>query len=244
MSTLNAVIVFSSLTATFCAMILVHRAANRRIRYLAVSIGLLAICHSTLMVPNQFGWSAFAPPEFVALLQLTTALLVLAVVHFLYRENQDRRGINAVVRCFEAEDVKSAEALLTSEEAGAVAPRVTWPVATPQAESDFDRRRAPRYRIGSSGVLRVDGMHLARQDARVVNISRTGVCMHTAHPLTLGGVVEVEIFERSYRGVVVRSRAIECGYEHGVKLESDLTTGDVAAILRGGLEAAKAALVS
>ncbi|MBX9599752.1 MAG: hypothetical protein K2X35_02065 [Bryobacteraceae bacterium] len=84
-----------------CALLLIRRASNRRIRFLAFSIGLLPFCQAVTMLRTA-GWIPGGPVQHsLEMLELAASAFALAAVHFLNRENRDR--FNADVRLSLAE---------------------------------------------------------------------------------------------------------------------------------------------
>jgi hypothetical protein len=64
------------------------------------------------------------------------------------------------------------------------------------------RRTAKRWRIGSDVTLHEPGTGLKR-DAKIVNVSRTGMQIETSEPLSVEIIIRIETAQRLYSGKVV-----------------------------------------
>ncbi len=104
------------------ALLLIRRASNRRIRFLAVSIGLLPLCEA-ISILRANGWLPGTPVQHsIEMVQLAASAFALAAVHFLNRENRDRRNADMRLRLAE-----SHEQLSKSGSMAAYVPRRTAP---------------------------------------------------------------------------------------------------------------------
>lgn len=104
------------------ALLLIRRASNRRIRFLAVSIGLLPLCEA-ISILRANGWLPGTPVQHsIEMVQLAASAFALAAVHFLNRENRDRRNADMRLRLAE-----SHEQLSKSGSMAAFVPRRTAP---------------------------------------------------------------------------------------------------------------------
>lgn len=99
---------FASLVAYsitgIAALSLIRRASNRRIRFLAVSIGLLPLCEAVSILRAN-GWLPGTPVQHsIEMVQLAASAFALAAVHFLNRENRDRRNADMRLRLAESHE--------------------------------------------------------------------------------------------------------------------------------------------
>lgn len=90
--------------------------------------------------------------------------------------------------------------------------------------SDAERRRFPRFR-----VTRLAGTVRRPLDARLVNISRGGVALEVAEPLTVGECYALEVNDRDRR-VLIELEVRWCTGEHQV----DWPSGASAGVYRAG----------
>ena len=116
--TLAALVAYS--ITGIAALSLIRRASNRRIRFLAISIGLLPLCEAVSILRAN-GWLPGAPVlHSIEMVQLAASAFALAAVHFLNRENRDRRNADMRLRLAE-----SHEQLSKSGSMAAYVPRRT-----------------------------------------------------------------------------------------------------------------------
>lgn len=94
---------------------------------------------------------------------------------------------------------------------------------TPQPNPS-ERRRHPRFR-----VTRLAGSVRRPLDARLLDISRGGVALETAEPLTVGGAYTFEVRD-STRRVLIEMEVRWCTGEHRV----DWPSGASAGVYRAG----------
>ncbi len=88
-----------------CAVYLHRRASNRRIRLLSFTVAVLALCR-TLSILHDNGTSvASAFGNSLELLEVTASALSLTVIHFLNRENRDRRMTDMRLRLAESAEL-------------------------------------------------------------------------------------------------------------------------------------------
>lgn len=100
--TLAALVAYS--ITGISALSLIRRASNRRIRFLAVSIGLLPLCEAVSILRAN-GWLPGAPVQHsIEMVQLAASAFALAAVHFLNRENRDRRNADMRLRLAESQE--------------------------------------------------------------------------------------------------------------------------------------------
>jgi hypothetical protein len=96
--------IFAYLAATACAIVLMTRSANWRIRFLAFAIGLAPLCQSIILLGNQHIWVTPNIGHTAESLALSDSALCLAALHLLNRENRARKGTDARLRSAEAFD--------------------------------------------------------------------------------------------------------------------------------------------
>jgi hypothetical protein len=94
--------IFAYLMATVCAIVLMRRSSNWRIRLLSFAIGLAPLCQSIVLLGNQHIWITPDVGRTAEGLQLSDSALCLAALHLLSKENRDRRGADARLRVAEA----------------------------------------------------------------------------------------------------------------------------------------------
>jgi hypothetical protein len=100
--------------------------------------------------------------------------------------------------------------------------------------SGSERRRARRYRLASPCLL--SSATASRQPARVVNISRTGICFVSGAATAQGDLIELELFGHKLTGKAVRCQWTGQEYEYGVELQPILRTTELSMLLRRCLE--------
>jgi hypothetical protein len=93
--------VFAYLIATGCAIVVMMRAANWRIRLLSFAIGMAPLCQSIILLGTQHIWITPNISHTAESLQLSDSALCLAALHLLNRENRDRKGSNSRLRVAE-----------------------------------------------------------------------------------------------------------------------------------------------
>ena len=94
--------IFAYLVATGCAIVMMMRAANWRIRFLCFAIGLAPLCQSLILLGSQHMWITPDVGRTAENLQLSDSALCLAALHLVNRENRDRKGTNSRLRVAEA----------------------------------------------------------------------------------------------------------------------------------------------
>lgn len=94
--------IFAYLMATACAIVLMKRSSNWRIRFLSFAIGLAPLCQSIVLLGNQHIWITSDVGHTAESLQLSDSALCLAALHLLNKENRDRRGTDTRLRVAEA----------------------------------------------------------------------------------------------------------------------------------------------
>jgi hypothetical protein len=102
MPTIVSCAIFAYLVATGCAIVMMMRAANWRIRFLSFAIGLAPVCQSIILLGSQHMWITPDVGRTAETLQLSDSALCLAALHLLNRENLDRKGTNSRLRVAEA----------------------------------------------------------------------------------------------------------------------------------------------
>jgi hypothetical protein len=111
-STLAALTAYS-ITA-LSALVLIRRASNRRIRFLGVSIGLLPLCEVVSILRAQDLLPGDPAPHSLEMVQLAASAFALTTVHFLNRENRDRRNADMQLRLAESAEHLTRSELLTA----------------------------------------------------------------------------------------------------------------------------------
>jgi hypothetical protein len=94
--------IFAYLMATLCAIVLMRRSSNWRIRFLSFAIGLAPLCQSIVLLGNQHIWITPNVGRTAEGLQLSDSALCLAALHLLSKENRDRKGTDTRLRVAEA----------------------------------------------------------------------------------------------------------------------------------------------
>jgi amino acid transporter len=111
------------------ALLLIRRASNRRIRFLAFSIGLLPFCRAVTLLQTA-GWIPGGPVQHsLEMLELAASAFALAAVHFLNRENSDRFNADARLSLAESQEQISRSISTTVLNAGG--PRTEEPAEVP-----------------------------------------------------------------------------------------------------------------
>jgi hypothetical protein len=94
--------IFAYLVATACAVVIMMRSANWRIRFLAFAIGLAPLCQSIILLGNQHIWVTPNVGHTAESLELSDSALCLAALHLLNKENRSRKGADTRLRIAEA----------------------------------------------------------------------------------------------------------------------------------------------
>ena len=94
--------IFAYLVATACAVVIMMRSANWRIRFLAFAIGLAPLCQSIILLGNQHIWVTPNIGHTAESLELSDSALCLAALHLLNKENRSRKGADTRLRVAEA----------------------------------------------------------------------------------------------------------------------------------------------
>jgi hypothetical protein len=94
--------IFAYLVATACAVVIMMRSANWRIRFLAFAIGLAPLCQSIILLGNQHIWVTANVGHTAESLELSDSALCLAALHLLNKENRSRKGADTRLRIAEA----------------------------------------------------------------------------------------------------------------------------------------------
>jgi hypothetical protein len=94
--------VFAYLMTTACAILLMRRSSNWRIRLLAFSIGLPPLCQSVILLANHQVWMTPVMARTAEFLQLPASALCLTAVYLLNKENANRKNTDAMLRVAES----------------------------------------------------------------------------------------------------------------------------------------------
>jgi hypothetical protein len=94
--------IFAYLMATACAIVIMMRSVNWRIRFLSFAIGLAPLCQTIILLGNQHMWITPNIGRTAESLQLSDSALCLAALHLLNRENRNRKGSDSRLRIAEA----------------------------------------------------------------------------------------------------------------------------------------------
>lgn len=94
--------VFAYLVTTACAILLMKRSSNWRIRLLAFSIGLPPLCQSVILLGNHQVWITPLIGKAAELLELPVSALCLTAVYLLNKENASRKSTDARLRIAES----------------------------------------------------------------------------------------------------------------------------------------------
>ena len=94
--------IFAYMVATACAVVIMMRSANWRIRFLAFAIGLAPLCQSIILLGNQHIWVTPNIGHTAESLELSDSALCLAALHLLNKENRSRKGADTRLRVAEA----------------------------------------------------------------------------------------------------------------------------------------------
>ena len=107
--------VFAYLVTTACAILLMKRSSNWRIRFVAFSIGLLPLCQAIILLEQHHVWITADLRHTAEFMQLLASALCLAAVHLLNKENGDRKNTDVRLRVAEATPVPTAAGIDRSE---------------------------------------------------------------------------------------------------------------------------------
>jgi hypothetical protein len=94
--------VFAYLITTACAIILMRRSSNWRIRFLSFSIGLPPLCQSIILLGSHGMWITPVIGQAAEFLELPASAMCLAAVYLLNKENSNRKSTDNRLRVAEA----------------------------------------------------------------------------------------------------------------------------------------------
>jgi hypothetical protein len=93
---------FAYLLSVICSMLVAKRSSNRRIRLLALTVGLLPLCQAVVLLGRHQIWLSTEVAEMAESMELLVGALSLTAIHLLNKENADRRNTDARLRVAEA----------------------------------------------------------------------------------------------------------------------------------------------
>lgn len=213
--------------ATVCgAAGLVLKAANKRIRLLALSVSLLTICQLASISSRFSGWSSQDLIRALDILELTAGALSLAVIHLLNRENRERRQIEERLRVLEPLHLSNGLFRLADQ--------------VGKAPKAADKRKSVRYRMHARTTLRLLDSPEALVPCEVRDISQSGAGLIAGVPLERQRGVEIELAGQRVKAAVARCQPAGCEFSIGLSFSSELSRDRVADIVRSTYVGAEA----
>src|ERR1700686_4721368 len=89
---------FAFSLSIICSLVVAKRSSNRRIRLLALTVGLLPLCQAVVILGRHSIWLGPEVAEMAESLELLVGALSLTAIHLLNKENGDRRNTDARLR--------------------------------------------------------------------------------------------------------------------------------------------------
>jgi hypothetical protein len=93
---------FAYLLSVVCSLVVAKRSSNRRIRLLALTVGLLPLCQAVIILGHNQIWLGTEVAEMAESLELLVGALSLTAIHLLNKENGDRRETDLRLRVAES----------------------------------------------------------------------------------------------------------------------------------------------
>lgn len=250
---------FVYLITALCALLLLPRSSNWRLRLLIGTTGLQALAHaaSELRAHHPF-WNERLS-HLTGVLEMFGGALALTAIYLLKRENRDRKSMDAQLRLSEAAvppaPAPAEESLLARLPREAPAePRE--PLAV-DLDDDYDLEELDgkpwsdsiRYgakrrdrRFPASGEIEVTLLGSTRTAFRgqLADISQGGARLFSYEPVTLGTPVKLEFNGHLFLGEVRHCQPWEGRYALGIKFEHSLDLARLSQVLRSnGLATAR-----
>jgi hypothetical protein len=93
---------FAFALSIICSMVVAKRSSNRRIRLLALTVGLLPLCQAVVLLGRHHVWLGTEVAEVAESLELLVGALCLTAIHLLNKENGDRHNTDLRLRVAES----------------------------------------------------------------------------------------------------------------------------------------------
>ena len=93
---------FAFSLSIICSLVVAKRSSNRRIRLLALTVGLLPLCQAVVLLGRHHVWLGTEVAEVAESLELLVGALCLTAIHLLNKENGDRRNTDLRLRVAES----------------------------------------------------------------------------------------------------------------------------------------------
>jgi hypothetical protein len=107
--------VFAYLITTACAILLMRRSSNWRIRFLSFSIGLPPLCQSVILLGSHHMWITPMVGQAAEFLELPASAMCLTAVYLLNKENSNRKSTESRLRVAEGGPGPTSSSLRESE---------------------------------------------------------------------------------------------------------------------------------
>lgn len=244
---------FVYLTTALCALLLLPRSANWRLRLIIGTIGLQGLSHAvTQMRLNHPFWQSRLG-TITGVVEMFAGALALTAIYLLKKENVARKSTDARLRLSEADEktlpqpaakqdgaISGARLVADAREGISQIPRSS---SSPSHSGPHRKlRQSRRFSVSlSAQVTRLDGEG-GEFGCEVADISRGGLRLRMTEFIPPGGLVKIEFRDVLYLGEVCRCDEVEGHYEAGVKFEHLLNLASLAKLLREiGFEAKDAA---
>ena len=93
---------FAFSLSIICSLVVAKRSSNRRIRLLALTVGLLPLCQAVVLMGRHHVWLGTEVAEIAESLELLVGALCLTAIHLLNKENGDRHNTDLRLRVAES----------------------------------------------------------------------------------------------------------------------------------------------
>jgi len=93
---------FAFSLSIICSLVVAKRSSNRRIRLLALTVGLLPLCQAVVLLGRHHVWLGTEVAEVAESLELLVGALCLTAIHLLNKENGDRHNTDLRLRVAES----------------------------------------------------------------------------------------------------------------------------------------------
>ena len=93
---------FAFSLSIICSLVVAKRSSNRRIRLLALTVGLLPLCQAVVLLGRHHVWLGTEVAEIAESLELLVGALCLTAIHLLNKENGDRHNTDLRLRVAES----------------------------------------------------------------------------------------------------------------------------------------------
>jgi len=213
------------LAAILAGLRVIKIGANRRIRQLATSVVLLALCQGSAVAVTALDWQTKDLGRSIEILQLMACALALAFTHQLNRESRDRTTTDMRLRILDPIDVAHA---WSEERQNPIRAERSKLVAVGRPE----RRKTPRFPIGEHGTIQL--LDIAEQPKiRVtgLDLSERGLAVECPISLRISSCVRVDFRGHLMIGEVVHCRPSANGSVIGIVLQDWLSRECLEALL-------------